>query len=299
MMIDFSKRINEILKENDLDYKSIRNMKYESDNSIDAYYSSIQYCHSFCKETILPSIKSLLKTSESEKAIQGIFYRMFSLTSSILNLNQVIHFQSIISSTRTLFELFLDSELLINNHVSNGIKKYFEFIEVQKLKMAKKVTNFYKSKNFDFDYTKHENFIKNNEYKITNNISELWGTRKNGKIKFPEHWTNLNTADRVNKIDNYYNNHEIEDIYVQIFAHFSWYIHSDPTAIHGFDDKYFKNLIAICYMHFFKLHLKSLKTICVFLKIDKTYKNFGEILNNINQSVSVFLLEFKLKNKIT
>lgn len=196
-MINFEKKILEIIKERNLSTKDIERMKIGSDTSLDSYHKSIGYCQSFIEETVLPTMKGLLNVSNLEKALQGLFYRLYCLNSSILKLNQITHFQTITSSSRTLYELYLDTELLVNSLITNGIEKYYLFSSVQKLKSAKKIKNFFKDKNIDFDYSKHEQFLINNEESLKCKIGKVWGINKNGNPKYPQHWSGLNTCDLI------------------------------------------------------------------------------------------------------
>jgi uncharacterized protein DUF5677 len=295
-MINFKSKTIKLLKEKKLSYDDIKKLKYNSDNSIEAYFKAIGYCQSFIDETVTPTVKSLLSTSNLEKAIQGIFFRMYCLNTSILKLNQVRDFQTVTSITRTFFELYVDAELLIDNLIKNGVHKYFEFTRVQKLKSARKVVRFYKDKTISFDHSKHEKFIINEESDIESSIKKLWGNTKSGDLMKPTHWSGLNASERVKKIDTKNKAHDLMEIYTQIYAHYSWFIHSDPTAIHGFKDQYFKNLTALCFSYFFKLNLKALVKICKFFKIDKTYNDFDTIINNIKHSPDYFILESHVKN---
>lgn len=299
-MINFTAEIKKLLKEGNLTEKDISKLESKDEYKIDAFFKAMDYVQSFSKEIVYPLTQSLINANDKEKYLINTYYRLYCIILSILKLNQVKYFQTIAASVRSLFELYLDLILLIEEILENTIPKYLNFKLVQKYKTAQKITRFYENHpTYKFNVLPHKEFINNNKGEINNIVLKLWGKTKINKPNFPDHWSGISTLGRAQKIDKYLGNNDLEELYTQIFPHFSWYVHSDPTGTLGLDKDYFNHLVGIAYVHSHNIYLKAIVEYCKFFHIEKTINNFPKIIENIKNSPGFFILERKIKGKVS
>ena len=91
-------------------------------------------------------------------------------------------------------------ELIHRDVIENAIEKFDAFTDVQKLKAARRIDQFFAA-NPGLDQnpsraTAHRAFIKNNANRIEAAVEKLWGVDKKGKLNTPEHWSGQNLIDR-------------------------------------------------------------------------------------------------------
>ena len=104
---------------------------------------------------------------------------------------------------------------------------------------------------------------------------------------------------RAQELDNIFGGHNIEETYIRIYIYFSWYIHSDPTATLGFDKDFYNHLVSYAYLYTHDIYVQSIERFCKFFNIDKVLKNFPDMIENFKRSPGYFILELKIRGKIS
>jgi hypothetical protein len=72
---------------------------------VDAYFVGTRCMHDFSREVMVPVLRMLSSPSPQEIAVRDTYYKMCLLLRSALVLNNLDHFQSVASLTRSIFEL--------------------------------------------------------------------------------------------------------------------------------------------------------------------------------------------------
>ena len=132
-----------------------------------SYLALLEAIDLFTQEFVHPLTTSLLTLSQRQKAILGLYYRSIGFCRTAIELRSAIHQQTLTSAERSVIELYVDMELIHRDVVENAIEKFDAFTDVQKLKAARRIDQFFAA-NPGLDQnpsraTAHRAFIKNNE----------------------------------------------------------------------------------------------------------------------------------------
>jgi hypothetical protein len=131
-----------------------------------------------------------------------------------------------------------------------------------------------------------------------------WGKDRKGKPKYPQHWSGLNTREIAQLIDKHYQKDDkyYENMYIQIFPYFSWYVHSDPTGSINLDETFFFYLRGLSYCYINEIIINTLIVFGRYSFIDKGFPDFQETIKEMKSSAGFFIMELqilKLKSQIT
>jgi hypothetical protein len=170
-----------------------------------AWLCLIEGCDLFATETVNPLIQLWKGMNQRETAFAGLYYRILGFCKTVMLLKAIFHQQSITSAERSVLELYVDMELLHRGAVEHVIEKIITHIDVQKLKAARRVVQFY-ADNPDLDATPsyslpHQAFIATSADLTLQKAEILWGKDKKGKTILPDHWSGLNLPERAERID--------------------------------------------------------------------------------------------------
>jgi Family of unknown function (DUF5677) len=91
---------------------------------------------------MVPQLNALRHVSDKEEAIRTSYFRMVLLLRSLVALNNVQHFQTVASVTRSLFELYLDIKTLASGSCDKTVRRYWDFVEVERYRTAKQLLRF-------------------------------------------------------------------------------------------------------------------------------------------------------------
>ena len=115
-----------------------------------AWLCLIEGCDLFATETVNPIIQLWIGMDQRETAFAGLYYRILGFCRTVMLLKAIVHQQSITSAERSVLELYVDMELLDRGAVEHVVDKIITHIDVQKLKAARRVVQFY-ADNTDLD----------------------------------------------------------------------------------------------------------------------------------------------------
>lgn len=91
----------------------------------------------FVDDEIVPILQSVVTTTAAEEAMIGLYYRLVLLARSMTMLDDPQHFQTVRSTARTAFELFLDVDQLAKDSLLAD--KFFAYTTVAKYDSARKL----------------------------------------------------------------------------------------------------------------------------------------------------------------
>ena len=155
-----------------------------------------------------------------EQCFIGTYYRTLGNIETLLVLNKSLHFQALTMLARALFELAVDVRLL--EMIPNGWEKMVAFVDVERLRVARKVIAF-KKKNpaAEVETAREDIFVARSAQAILSMRNSLWPGKNN-----PEHWSGLRLPDRVSKLGQ-----PFDQIYEVDYPKLSWYTHSGLTGV--------------------------------------------------------------------
>jgi hypothetical protein len=165
---------------------------------------------------------------------------MTLLVRAILNLNRLEHFQAVAVVTRSLFEHWLDEIILAENMTGDAVRKYNEFPEIEKYRVAEQLVTL-ANKNpslVRMDISAQRAFY--NDPSRTQKIAALVKQSANGKRRYPDHWTDRNLRQRAIDVG-------VEGMYVEAYPALSWYVHAGATGTAGLGKDGFQNVFGYCH----------------------------------------------------
>jgi hypothetical protein len=109
---------------------------------VDAQYDGTRYMHDFSRDVMFPLLKMLLSPSRQEIAVRDTYYKMHLQLGSALALNNLSHFQTVASVTRSLFELLLDLHTLARDFTGEAVQSYDAFPEIERYRVAEQLIRF-------------------------------------------------------------------------------------------------------------------------------------------------------------
>ena len=256
-----------------------------------SYLALLEAIDLFTQEFVHPLTTSLLTLSQRQKAILGLYYRSIGFCRTAIELRSAIHQQTLTSAERSVIELYVDMELIHRDVVENAIEKFDAFTDVQKLKAARRIDQFFAA-NPGLDQnpsraTAHRAFIKNNANRIEAAVEKLWGVDKKGKLNTPEHWSGQNLIDRSKPLGK-----DVAYLVVKDYDRRNFAIHTGVAGILNISKENFEALCAFALNVIGDCMLAELHVLGKELKLVGAIGNYTEILDELDR-VQVFALADK------
>ena len=202
------------------------------------------------------------------------YYRAAGNVESLLKLDNATHFQSIAMITRSLFELAVDLYLI--DKIAGAPLKMLFFVEVEKLRSARKIIEFEKlHPDRGIDISAQSAFVTNNAQRIQQNWRTLWPSKKKagGEAKI-KHWSGKDLGERVKLLGD-----PFDEMYNGQYARLSWYVHSGLTGVANLPAEFFANLCGFalglsiaCYSKILEGLIREMKINLADEKISATLK---------------------------
>ena len=197
----------------------------------DATFEGVRAAHTFHKFYLKPLLQGLIIQSPKEEAIVGLHYRLAAYLTSLCRLNAPIHFQAVAASSRSIFELGLDTVLISQDSTNESIERLQAFTRVERYRVAKKAVDFFSVNPVpaDMDISKQRALCSdlNQKLQIESLIDQYWGRNRNGDLIWPKHWSRFQDArGRSRQVGASW-----EERYVCTYYTFSWQVHSGLAGV--------------------------------------------------------------------
>ena len=187
---------------------------------------------------------------------------------SVLELKNVTHFQAAAMLARGLFELAVDMRLL--EVTPHGWLKMLAFVDVEKLRSARKIVKFAKSHQTQgAEISTFESFIATRENQIDNKQRILWPT-----LRTVEHWSGVKLFDRVKQLGD-----PFDAIYEAQYPRLSWSVHSGLTGIVNLKAEAFAHMCADAFKLSAEAYCEVLRVIIRRFSLTKVNEHIESNLN--------------------
>ena len=165
-------------------------------------------------------VDTLLSPSLREQCFIGTYRRVVANISTLQDLKSAKHFQAISMLARSLFELAVDIRLL--DALPSGPLKMIEFVDVEKLRCARKALEF-KAEHPDakIDTASYSEFAAKNASRIDTTRALLWPN-----LKQLSHWSGMKLPARIKLLKS-----PFDEIYALHYPSLSWQVHAGLTGI--------------------------------------------------------------------
>lgn len=201
------------------------------------FFAVLKSVAEFDKLEVSAVISTLLTPSEREKCFVAIYRRTSANVVTLMELNHPKHFQAINMLARTLFELAVDIRLI--NVVSQACEKMIAFIDVEKLRCARKILKFQAAHTAaKINAAIYASYVANEGVRIDALQAMLWpGTKR------LEHWSAQNVRDRIALLKA-----PFDEIYEVNYPQLSWQVHSGLTGVANLKAETFTTMCGQAYI---------------------------------------------------
>ena len=235
------------------------------EHTAEAYHVGLMAIHEFVRWCVNPVLETLIDPTDEDRALVALQYRTHCLIRTLLALTEAIHFQSIVSASRSVIELHVDMLLIDQKLIPNGINKFYAFTRAQRLRAATRATKFYDT---NPTLVHHNNlavtrqFIYKNALAIDAESGQLWGVTKESKPKIPSHWSGLTLPNRAKLIGP-----ECEKLVIDGYDYRNWMIHSGSSGVDGMEFPTFIAMSALSLIAVHQVMLANVKLLADRLKL--------------------------------
>jgi hypothetical protein len=209
---------------------------------IDALYDGTSGMSEFSCDVMLKLLRSLLGPTAKEIAVRDTYYRLDLYLRSLLALNKLEHFQSVASAARSIFELWVDIELLARDTTGEVLKKYNSFPELERYNKAKKLLRYldaHPDVHHCGDVSIQRTYVANPEREAR--LLAIWGTDKRGRLNGPSHWSERDLRARAQEVGQ-------ESTYMEAQSLLSWFVHGGNAGTAGVTNVGFEAVYALSHL---------------------------------------------------
>jgi hypothetical protein len=196
------------------------NVSNDPHKNVEQLFAMLKNISEFDEIEVRGIVNTIILPTEREKCFQLIYHRCVANVASLKVLADRQHFQAVSMITRNLFELVVDMKLV--DLISDAIPKMIGFIEVEKLRCARKIVRFKAAhptiKRGDAIY---QSFIAAEGARNDTMKARLWPG-----VNRLNHWSGRTLKGRAELLGTKY-----EEIYEVEQPRLSWQIHSGLTGI--------------------------------------------------------------------
>lgn len=201
------------------------------DKKAEAFFRGTVALRDLARDKVVPILAGIVGKTDHDEAVVATYYRMHFWLLSLAKLEDPVHFQTVLTATRSLYELLVDLKLLVCDR--RLTEKYHDFSFVTRFSGAKKFID-----HLDADPTyirppkpeQRRTFISHqaNQKAFDDLRKKHWGTNRKDELITPTHWSGLDLAARSAKIGPA-ETRRYRDIYSQC----SWFVHPGSAGIAG------------------------------------------------------------------
>jgi hypothetical protein len=167
-------------------------------DSAGRYYASVKSIHDFDEMEVRPVMRTLINPDQRAICFRLHYQRTTYNVASLLKLGAPEHFQAINMIARSLFEI--DVDLKLAGVIPDAIEKMIGFIDVEKLRCAKKViASKAKNPSSPIDDSIYKSYAASEEARIGAVKAKLWPG-----VKKLDHWSNRTLKDRCDLLGDPY-----------------------------------------------------------------------------------------------
>lgn len=260
-----------------------------------AFLCLVEACDHFATETVNPLLQSLNGMDQRRAILAGLHYRIQGFCKTVILLKSAAHQQSITSAERSVLELYIDMRLLSENVLDDGVDRFATFIDVQKLKAARRVVRFF-GENPTLDtrpsYAESQrDFIRDWEALTEAKAKILWGKNTAGKPALPEHWSEMNLPDRAARLGK-----DVELTVIRGYDSRNFAIHTGLAGVMYLEKTHFEMLCALGLQTIGECALEAQKIVGKEFELSKAVANFWDQIGLIGDVAPHALADKKLQS---
>jgi len=242
------------------------NLTFDPVEITERFFTVIKSLNEFDKLEVRGVVNTLVMPKDRDVCIKGCYLRAYANVESILVLKRTSDVQAIAMIARTLLELAVDLKLM--NTETDSVKKMLAFVDVEKLRSARRISQFKKDHPSAIVDEAYEKFADSEGTRIDAERALLWPGVKNSDLK---HWAHLNMAQRAKRI-----NGELEELYAVYYSQLSLYVHSGMTGVVNLQKETFRAIAGVAFNIIIKSYIAIMAFVIEEYKISKANEKIRE-----------------------
>lgn len=238
----------------------------ESASNIDRFFTSIKSLNELDVKEIRNVVGGLLNPTLRDSYFTLNYHRAAINVEFLLTIKDTKQFQAIVALARTVLETAVEIWLIRRD--ANAAQKIKLFVELEKLKTAKKILAF-KAKHPGAktgDTKPLEQFVANGESRILQEKQQLWPSASR-----VTHWSLFSLEQRCRDLGS-----EFDELYQVHYSELSWYVHSGVTGVANIQGETLSLLCGIAFQIIMTCYALVLEAVIKEFKIDHA----DDTLNN-------------------
>lgn len=261
----------------------------------ESVFKATQTMCQFVVVEVLPVIKQNGSTTERQSILWSIFYKMYLHMEALSKLDHKLFYQTVASSSRSIFEHFLDMHCLVNDKTGECFSRYKEFPQIARYYAAKKIVEnaneeeMKKKQCFigDTFFSKAREEMRRMEaHDLKNKIEKkCWG-RKPG---FYWHGTSYERF----SIDL-----SLYDDYLMVYPYYSWFVHSGPTGFDTLKEDTMEGIFYYAHISAQDYFMKSIEVIDKEFEMSKKINDFDTSTERLRLMVKQYFFDGCFKNMV-
>lgn len=229
--------------------------------------------------------------TDKEKAVVGCYYRTYAWMATLAVLRDPIHFQAVASGARSLFELWVDLKLLVDDSTGRNVERYHAFPRAVRFRAARKIVEFSDKDPSLKVGCVHQRMLVSDpskEQEIDSLVVRLWEKDKKGAPNYPRHWSGKGLAARIPPGAT-----EMERIYSEHYPLLSWYVHSGSAGYAGLDENALRCCFALSHTIAQQASLGSIELMAKEMKIMQAVEWLPDAIEKTRLAPAMLLLQKK------
>lgn len=204
--------------------------------NVNRAFATIKSLNELDQQEVRNVVRSILCPTLREAHFRLNYQRAAINIELLLTLTDAKQFQAITTLTRMVFETAVELKLLLT--IPDAAEKVQLFMELEKLKAARKIVAYQKSHPDDkLDVQAQEQFIPINEHRLDQEKKRMWPS-----VKSISHWSLMNMEQRTDSLGGAY-----QQIYQRYYPLLSWYVHSGITGVTNPTGEVFAHLCGLTF----------------------------------------------------
>jgi hypothetical protein len=275
------------------DLERAKNVPVRPLATAEAFDTGLRAADEFLKWCVTPFLDTLTVPSLQEQALVSLHHRIRGFLRTALALPATQYVQSLVAAARSGIELYVDMKLLDGGLIEDGLKKFWYFTDTQRLKAARRITEFYlkhpdlRSRPLD----QLTEYIKEFGPAIDERTGQLWGIKKSGAPKAPAHWSGLNLRARARLVSP-----ECEDLVIDGYDYRNWLVHSGASGIAGLSRDTLEVLSATSLRALHRAALGSIEILASRLRLSVALDGFNEQFHVVEHVPDFVLADLQLRS---
>jgi hypothetical protein len=189
------------------------------------------------------------EATEAHRQFHGVFLRTLAWMHTLTKLNEPVDFQAVVVASRALFEIAVDTVLMLRDPKANPAEKMIAWEDSAKLKSATRAVEFFARAGHAVSEpcVPMQDYVKKHAARIERLRATYW-PGKNGKGRHPDRWTGRHLGEDAAAADALLPSGDFTEFYATVYPARCWNTHGSGLAgVRHLDSAEFPGVSALAF----------------------------------------------------